>query len=291
MNGQLSKLLLSYIYFLTKVSGIMAVSNSLTTTESSIIIMPMSTATHGLVSSKMESTAAIQHTTVTTSATLFSSLNMVSTTQASVATLQPTTAHTPMPSNTMTVILHDEPEASTLTPLTTITTITRSPLPTDGQRQTESPTTVRVPSNPTAPPTTNLETTHIKDGTEIESTTPKLLPGRISTEILSLVAISLSTLSCCCVVLLCLGCILTWSCGKWKSNRAREVQDSTFRSATLQRPLGIAIREMFPIAIENPIAVENPTFSDHSPDMELKDISATNNRPNKKEPAVNRHWT
>lgn len=152
--------------------------------------------------------------------------------------------------------------------------VTATPIP-----MVNDEVTTGVPS--TDHPETNAKTTDgivpettrgTKETGGSEATT--LIP--ISTEILALIAIGLSGASCCCLIAFSLGCALALTyrgCTNYKRNRAKkEMEDSVFRSATLQRPLGNAISENFPVSIEN------PAFKDMSPDVEMADMPSTLNR-------------
>ena len=166
---------------------------------------------------------------------------------------------------TITTTYSTESQMSTTTPLMIATTVSIMLSPSTAP----TPTTEIRNTAPSDPQTTTEVTTNTKDCPPGPQT---LLP--ISTEILALIAIGLSGMSCCCVAVFSLWYVLTLTCrGCKKSQQTRkEFQDSVFRSATLKRPLGDAIRDSFPIAIEN------PTFEDLSPDMELKDNMSTINR-------------
>ena len=168
---------------------------------------------------------------------------------------------------TITTTYSTESQMSTTTPLMIATTVSIMLSPSTAP----TPTTEIFNTAPSDPQSTTEMTTNTKDRPPGPQSTT-LLP--ISTEILALIAIGLSGMSCCCVAVFSLGSVLTLTCrGCKKSQQARkEFQDSVFRSATLKRPLGDAIRDSFPIAIEN------PTFEDLSPDMELKDNMSTINR-------------
>ena len=120
-----------------------------------------------------------------------------------------------------------------------------------------TPMTTRDEITTTAPSPDATEATTRTGGSEAT-----LLPP-IITEFLTLTAVGLSGATCCCMVVFSLGCALTLTCrGCRKSRGKKGIQDSTFCSATLQRPLGDVIRDTFLVAIEN------PTFKDMSPDME-----------------------
>ena len=149
-------------------------------------------------------------------------------------------------------------------------TVTETPTP-----MTTDEFTSTISSTETITPeiTTNTETdqaTSKGGGADAQTT---LLP--INTEILALIGIGLGGASCLCTVLFSFGCILALACHQCKKSRAnykKEVQDSTFRSSTLQRPLGEAISENF--------AIKNPTFQDSkmSHEEEMTDMSTPNRR-------------
>ena len=251
-------LLLVHVYF-TEIS---AVSNSLSTIDISVTTPIVAPSTTTLFSVMVTTTIQPSSTT--------SSLDLLQiSTEALPEQLTPiTTTYSAMLSTTVT--LPSEFEVSTMTRLMTTASTSLGPSIT-----TDGPTPTKLP--PIAPPdtltTTDSEATTTNTNDSDTEDEPTLLP--ISAEILALIAVGLSAASFCCVIVFSLGCVVILACRGRKKSRTQEIQDSAFRSATLQRPLGIAIRETFPIA------VENPTFSDHSPDMELKNLPTTNYKSRK----------
>ena len=235
------KLLLMYLCF-AEISTI-ASSNSMTIEGS--VTTPIPIATVGLFSEMMASL-----------------IQPSSTFEAANEKLIPTS---------ITTTYSTESQMSTTTPLMIATTVSIMLSPSTAP----TPTTEICNTAPSDPQTTTEMTTNTKDRPPGPQSTT--LPP-ISAETLALIAIGLSGMNCCCVAVFSLGCVLTLTCrGCKKSRQARkEFQDSVFRSATLKRPLGDAIRDSFPIAIEN------PTFEDLSPDMKLKDNMSTINRKDTK---------
>ena len=82
------------------------------------------------------------------------------------------------------------------------------------------------------------------------------LLNNLPSQLLSLIAIGISLVSFCCMTLLLVGCILSSCRSRRKSSH---VQDEALRAATLQRPLGDAVRDKFQLTvIENPSLQEAP---------------------------------
>ena len=141
-------------------------------------------------------------------------------------------------------------------------TVTVAPTPMTSDKVTST----IVPSTDHPETTYFTETTTVADSetTMGGTTTTTLLP--ISTEILALIGIGLGGVSCLCIVVFFFGyaMILTCrGCRKRRQKAKREIQDTMFRSATLQRPLGDTIR----------MTIENPTYKDMSQGMDMTDAS------------------
>ena len=240
MDRQTAKLLVMYLCF----AEIFSISNGTSTTVDSAVSTPMPT----------------------TSATVGSFSEMIiqpSSTSASQDLLASS-------AKTFTSIVPSKFEMSTM-----ISLMSKASISLGISTVTATPTPMTTDDIPITAPSTDLTTTYYTEATTntkkggCETTT--VLP--ICTEILALIAIGLSGASCCCVVVFSLGCTLALTCrGSKKSRAKKEIQDSMFRSATLQRPLGDAIRDTFPVAIEN------PTFKDISTDIELNDASTLNRK-------------
>ena len=248
-------LLLVHVYF-TEIS---AVSNSLSTIDISVttpIVAPITTTLFSVMV-----TTTIQPSSTTSSLDLL----QISTVALPEQLTPITTTYSAMLSTTVT--LPSEFEVSTMTSLMTTASTSLGPSTT-----IDSPTPTKLP--PIVPPDT-LTTTDSEATTTNTNEATTTNTNDSNTKILALIAVGLSAASFCCVTVFSLGCVVILACRGCKKSRTQEIQDSAFRSATLQRPLGIAICEMFPIA------VENPTFSDHSPDMELKNLPTANHKSRK----------
>lgn len=76
----------------------------------------------------------------------------------------------------------------------------------------------------------------------------------LPSELLSLIAIVISSASLCCMILFLVGCILS-SCRSRR--KCSHVQDEALRTASLQRPLGDAVRDKFQLTV-----IENPSLKD-----------------------------
>ena len=246
MSGQRVKLLLVYLYFAETLS---TSNGNSTTVDVGVVPTPVPTASTvveifpemtiqpstTLASQNLLASSAAEKqlfTTIVPSGSSMTSLKSI--TSIGLSSLTVTVVPTPMTSDeiTSTVSSTDRPETTYFTE-----------------------TTIVADSE-----TTNKGT----GGTEATM----LLP--ISTEILALIAIGLGGVSCLCIVVFFLGCILMWTCRGCKKRcqkTKREIQDTMFRSATLQRPLGDTIRETFPMAIEN------PTYKDMPQGMDMTDAS------------------
>ena len=116
-----------------------------------------------------------------------------------------------------------------------------------------SPVTTRS-SNTIPPDNVDLETTKDDDS---QSTTNFLT--NLPAELLSLIAIGISSASFCCVTLLLVGHLLLSCRSRQKS---AHIQDEALRTATLQRPLGDAIRDSFQLTST---VIENPTLKEVPP--------------------------
>ena len=258
---------LVHLYF-TEIS---AVSNSLSTIDISVAT-PTVTPTSTLFPEHEMATTTVRPSSTTS----ISSLDLpYILTEASTEQLIPITPTSSAIFST-TVTLPSEFEVSTMTSLMTTASTSLGPSTT-----IDGPTPIKLP--PIVPPdtltTTDSEATTTNTNDSDTEGEPTLLP--ISAEILTLIAVGLSAASFCWVIVFSLGCVVILACRGRKKSRTQEIQDSAFRSATLQRPLGIAIRETFPTT------VENPTFSDHLPDMELKNLSTANYNKSRKVSNVN----
>ena len=245
MDGEAVKLLLVYLCFAETLS-----TSDATSTIVDIVIVPTPIPTASTAVDIIFPEMTIQPSTTSASQDLLAS---------SAAEMQLFTTIVPSESKMSSV--------TSLMPRTSISlsslTVTVVPTP----MTSDEVTSTIVPSTDHPETTYFTETITVADSeTTIGGTTATtLLP--ISTEILALIGIGLGGASCLCIVVFFLGytMILTCrGCRKRRQKAKREIQDTMFRSATLQRPLGDAIR----------MTIENPTYKDMSTQgMDMTDAS------------------
>lgn len=132
-------------------------------------------------------------------------------------------------------------------------------------------------ATPNASPVVETKPTTVDDITVSNptTTTKDELFSDLPAGLLSLIAVVLSALSLCCMIITLFGCILT-RCRKSCSNA--QLKDDALRTATLQRPLGAAIRDSFPLMIENPMLKEATVPSV----AEIEESFAATNKNNRK---------
>ena len=246
MGGETVKLLLVYLCFAETLS-----ISDCTSTAVDVINVVVSTP---ILTASTAVDIIFPEMTIQPSTTLASQLS------STLASSQDLLASSAAEKQRFTTIVPSESKMSSVTslmPRTSISlsslTVTVAPTP----MTSDEVTSTIVPSTDHPETTYFTETTTVADSeTTIGGTTATtLLP--ISTEILALIGIGLGGASCLCIVVFFLGytMILTCrGCRKRRQKAKREIQDTMFRSATLQRPLGDTIR----------MTIENPTYKDMS---------------------------
>ena len=187
-----------------------------------------------------------------------------STTAISPVLLIPST--TISPSMTSMIVSINNPTSTDQTTSMTVQT-TRDPLVTQTPVAPETdavPTTTTDVSETTdekVPTTSEADENDLKT-TAVTNDGGQLLNLDIPTDLFSLIAIVLSCASFCCMLVMCVGCLLTRQ-KRHRRDRAH-IQEEAARVATLQRPLGAAIRDSFSMTFENPMLKETtlPTIAE-----------------------------
>ena len=192
-------------------------------------------------------------------------VSRTSTTAISPVLLIPSTTISPS-TTTSTIFSSDTPTSTDQTTSMTVQT-TRDPLVTQTPvaPETDAPPTTTTDVFETTDekvPTTTEEDENDHRTTAVTNDGRQLLNLNIPTDLFSLIAIVLSCASFCCMLMMCVGCLLTRQ-KRHRRDRAH-IQEEAARVATLQRPLGAAIRDSFSMTFENPMLKETtlPTIAE-----------------------------